>query len=253
VISTVKNEFKYNFKDFTHAHYCEILSLVRQKFIPISYNDEPTRKNSIYWRHDVDFSLDESLNLARFEKKFDISATYFLLPHCEFYSIFEKKSTNIIKEIISLGHKIGLHFDTHFYGITHEKELADKLIQEKRILDKMFDTTIQAFSFHNTTPFTMSCQNWEYGGLVNTYASFFQEQTSYCSDSNGYWRHKRLWEFLNKEHNKPLQILTHPGWWTAEISSPKQKIERIVENRAKETNEMYQAVLKLYGRENIDW
>lgn len=251
----MENSIKYNFEDFTHNHYRRILELVMLKYIPICYSDNHNQvaKNSVYWRHDVDFSLNESLNLARIEKEYGLVSTYFLLPHCEFYSLFEMKSVNIVKQILSLGHKIGLHLDTHFYGVTTEEDLEQIINFEKQLLEKMFDTEIEAFSFHNTTEFTMSCKKWKYAGLINTYASFFQEGTDYCSDSNGYWRHKRLWDFLNESHTKPIQILTHPGWWTSEIMSPKQKIDRIINDRAIYTKQMYESSLILFNRENIDW
>ncbi len=249
----MKNSIKYNFEDFTHKHYRNLLELVSLKYIPVCYSDKQIAKNSVYWRHDVDFSLNESLNLARIEKEYGLVSTYFLLPHCEFYSLLEIKSVNIIKQILSLGHKIGLHLDTHFYGVTTEEDLEQIINFEKILLEKIFDTEIEAFSFHNTTDFTMSCKKWKYAGLINTYASFFQEETDYCSDSNGYWRHKRLWDFLNESHAKPIQVLTHPGWWTSEIMSPKQKIDQIINDRATYTKQMYDSSLILFNRENIDW
>lgn len=249
----MKNSIIYNFEDFTHKHYKEILLLAKDKFKFAFYSDNLFQDNLILWRHDIDHSLEEALNLAKIEFEFGVKSTFFVLLHSEFYSPLEKRSTEIILEILSLGHNLGLHFDTHYYSLNSENELESKLLLEKHFLEHVFQTTIEVFSFHNTTDFTMSCKAWSYGGLINTYSDFFQSNTKYCSDSNGYWRHKRMWDFLNEEHDKPLQILTHPEWWTSKVQSPKEKIETGILERAEQARSLYEAKLSLFGRENIDW
>ena len=47
--------------------------------------------------------------------------------------------------------------------------------------------------------------------MINAYAKYFKDNVEYCSDSNGYWRHQRLENFLNNKHDK-IQVLTHPVW-----------------------------------------
>ena len=111
---------------------------------------------------------------------------------------------------------------------------------------------ITAFSFHNPTPEILVYDNWEYNGLINTYASFFQNECKYCSDSNGYWRHTRLYDFLIENAEKPKQVLTHPAWWTEREMSPKERIWRCLDQRAQKTKEYYIKSLKEYGRQHID-
>lgn len=249
----MKNSIVYNFEDFTHQHYRELLLLAKEKFQFEFYSDEELHKNSILWRHDVDHSLEEALNLAKIEFDLGIKSTFFILLHSEFYSPLEKRSSEIIFEILSLGHKLGLHFDTHYYSIDSEDELSRRLAFEKYLLEQIFNTSIVVFSFHNTTEFTMSCKAWKYGGLINTYANFFQLNASYCSDSNGYWRFRRMWDFLNDKHEKPIQVLTHPEWWTQSVMSPKEKIELGIFKRAEYSKILYESKLSFFGRENIDW
>lgn len=250
----MNNRTKYNFDDFTHAHYLELLGVLNSQYNCTFYsNDISIKPSTVFWRHDVDYSLEEALNLAFFEAEKNINSTYFVLLHGEFYSPLEKKSADIIRQILALGHQLGLHFDTHFYGIRKEAELEDKLLFERNILESIFECRVNAFSFHNTTDFTMGCKNWKYGGMINTYASFFQENTDYCSDSNGYWRFERLIDFLRNDHQRPLQVLTHPEWWTKDVMSPKQKIDMIIDSRASKNKELYARLLASFGRENIDW
>ena len=52
----------------------------------------------------------------------------------------------------------------------------DLMLDLFELLENFLEVKIEVFSFHNTTPFTMSCQNYKYGGLINTYSSYFQEK-----------------------------------------------------------------------------
>ena len=247
------NSEKYRFSDFTVNHYIEILKIAIQKFDFMFFHEAIGAPNEILWRHDVDFSIERSLKLAQLESKLKVKSTFFFLLHSEFYSFFEKDTFNIVKEIFSLGHEIGLHFDPHFYDISKEEELYDKIKEEKRVFEKLLGFKIKAISFHNTDDFIMSCKSKNYCGLINTYSGFFQSQYRYCSDSNGYWRHERLFDFLLATEPGPIQVLTHPEWWTDVVMSPKEKINDCVEKRALYNKKLYTNILKFSGRENIDW
>ena len=103
----MNNSEKYFFSDFTLNHYTGILNVVKLVSEPIFYSEITKDKSEILWRHDVDLSLERALDLAKIEAIEGIKATYFILLHSEFYSPFEKKSAQIIRQILELGHKIG--------------------------------------------------------------------------------------------------------------------------------------------------
>ena len=91
---------------------------------------------------------------------------------------------------------------------------------------------------------------FEYAGMINTYSKYFRENISYCSDSNGYWRHDRLDDFL-KEGHKRIQVLTHPVWWWDMELQPRQKIEMLIKKREKYLVKWYDQILDEFRRENI--
>jgi len=248
------NNIQYNFKDFTHKHYDELVKLARETSSFVTYTDNlPERTdNFVLWRHDIDFSVHEALNLARIEHSNNVKSTYFILFSSEFYNVFEKRILDLLFEIKELGHEFGLHFDPLLYQISNEGQLIERLNYEKYILENLLDVKISAFSFHNPTPEILVYNKWKYDGLINTYASFFQNQCQYCSDSNGYWRHTRLYDFLIENAEKPKQVLTHPAWWTEREMSPKERIWRCLDQRAQKTKEYYIKSLKEYGRQHID-
>lgn len=243
----------YNFSDFTIAHYSELLLLAKKRYKFIFYDEINNQQSFILWRHDIDFSVHRAYRLAQLENELGIKSTYFIHIHSEYYNLFEKEIFELIKKLVLLEHQIGLHFDTHFYEIENEDELSAKLLVEKNIIKNIFGIRVKVFSFHNTNQFTMSCQKWSYSGLINTYAQFFQENVEYCSDSNGYWRYKRLYEVLSYSTANQLQILTHPELWQDEVMSPWERIQRCIDGRASRNKRHYQDYLKKVNMKNIDW
>ena len=189
-------------------------------------------------------------NYKRILKKLNIKATYFLLLGSKFYNIFEKEIKNLIFKILSLGHQLGLHFDFAQYEIKNKKELEQYLTYEKKILENLFQVKIKVFSFHNPTKKIFRFNNFKYARMINTYSKYFKKNVQYCSDSNGYWRHERLENFLNKKYCK-IQVLTHPGWWQKKSMSPFKRIIRCIDGRKKKVMLDYTKVLKKHRRKNV--
>ena len=123
------NREKYNFDYFTITHYAELVKLAKdQGFQFILHKDEFVEdRKDVIWRHDVEFSPDIALKMAEIEHDLGVQTTYFFQTHSEFYNTFEPYFTNILKRIKNLGHHIGLHFDSHYFGIKNS-EMLDKYI-----------------------------------------------------------------------------------------------------------------------------
>jgi hypothetical protein len=244
-------EKRYYFSDFTRENYKRLVKLAKENYKFCLYPNIEENNRFILWRHDVDFSINAARKLAVIETEENVVATYFLHLHSEFYNVLEKETANHIRSIISYGHSLGVHFDPSFYGTEDISELESKLVLEQRILEDIFECPINAFSFHNPTPSILCLKNWQYGGMINTYADYFQEQVGYCSDSNGYWRHTRLEDILKDAKHERLQILTHPAWWTKNPMSPAERVKKCIYGRVKYCELKYDEQLKNTGRYNI--
>lgn len=234
---------RYRFSDFTREHYRQLLQLAKRSYVFRSYTDFSRDERFVLWRHDVDLSMQAALALARIEAEEECRATYFLNPHSEFYNVLEREITLCVREIISLGHHIALHLDSQYYGIQSEAELDSVVLREKALLESFFEGPVDAVSFHNPTQFMLSCRRWSYGGLVNAYAEYFQNEVGYCSDSNGYWRHRRLADVLESGEEERLQVLTHDGWWQEAPMSARARVYRCVQGRAEKLMRSYDAIL----------
>jgi hypothetical protein len=243
---------KYFFSDFTLQNYKKLLELGLINYQYILFDEEPISK-SILLRHDLEFSIPIALEMARIEAELGIRTTYFVQLHSEFYNTLEKRNVEAIKEIINLGHQIGLHFDSHFWDIESEDQLENFITFDKEILKRYFDVKIKAFSFHNNTSFTLSCRKDKYAGLLNVYSEHFRNKFAYNADSLGFWRYERLEDRLKEAKEDNLQILIHDGMWQKEVLPPRQRVYKVIDDNANRLKILYDIHLTKIGEKNIDW
>lgn len=250
----MNNKEEYKFDYFTIKNYGKQLELaIANGFQFISFTDKSIEdRKEIIWRHDVEFSPDIALEMAKIENELGVKTTYFFQIHSEFYNVFEKHFSNVLNEIKSLGHYIGLHFDSHYYNIKSEDELNFYITQDKEYFEKVFNLKLEVFSFHNTTPFILECENREYGELINVYSSYFKNQYSYCADSTGYWRYEVLEDVLRNPDIKKLQVLVHDAMWSDDVLSPRQRVFKSIQDNAERVKRQYDNILKVFGAKNID-
>jgi len=241
----------YFFNDFTEANYRRLLNIAKRKYRFIRYEEIDRHDSYILWRHDIDCSPHRSLSLAKIEHKEGISSTHFILLNSNFYNVFEHEIKDILKHINLLGHCLGLHFDASAYPILSKGDLRKWLIFEKRILQSLLNIEIKVFSYHNPNPNILKYNEFRYAGMVNAYSKYFKTEVKYCSDSNGYWRYERLENVLVEGKHPKVQVLTHPEWWQKTAMSPRERISRCIEGRAKKVSLLYDRFLEVNERENI--
>ncbi len=224
------NREKYHFDDFTFENYRRLIQLAKSKgFHFILHKDEFVQeRKDIIWRHDVEFEPDIALKMAQIESEEGVKATYFFQLHSPYYNLFDEHYSKVFHEIFKLGHHCGLHFDCRYWGISDEKQLDEFITLDCKYLEANLGKKVEAFSFHNTTPFTQSCLEYRYGGLINVYSSFFKEHYNYCGDSLGYWRYDRLEDVLIDDNVQHLQVLTHDGNWADEVMSPRKRFAKVM-------------------------
>ena len=62
-------------------------------------NFEKDKTSQVILRHDVDFSLDCALEIAKIEREIGINSSYYFLLSSDSYNIFSKENQKIIREI----------------------------------------------------------------------------------------------------------------------------------------------------------
>ena len=68
----------------------------------------------VYLRHDIDFHIYDSDEMAKLESSLGISATYYVLL-TQHYNPLNNDNKKILRKIRDLGHEIGLHYDLQTY------------------------------------------------------------------------------------------------------------------------------------------
>jgi hypothetical protein len=249
----VRNDHRYHFADFTFKNYRRLITLAKSNYRFRTYTDFNKEERFILWRHDVDFSPEGAMKMAAIEADEGIIATYFLCIRSNFYNLLEDRGADCVREIARHGHCIGLHFDSSLYEIRDEQDLETCLQKEKAVFHEFYNQEVRVFSFHMTTSSEKTYQRRVYAGMLNTHSEVFRNGVGYCSDSNGYWRFRRLEDVLLEAKDERLQVLTHPVWWQDKIMSPKERLLKCIEGRANDKLAWYEKVVKEYGRENVDW
>lgn len=238
-----------SYPQFTETGYRELLRLAKRRYTFASFRDYRTAgAGCVLWRHDLDFSVHRALALAKIESEEGVHSTHFVLLHSAFYNALEAEVADRIREIVALGHELGLHFDPRFY---RAGELDAALERERDLLQTVFDVAVPAFSLHNPDVAGWRDDRNDIAGMVNAYGSFISEHYGYASDSNGYWRFTPLDQVLAGGRHERLQVLTHPEWWVPEPMSPRDRVSRAIDGRARRQHARYDEIMKAMRRENV--
>lgn len=238
--------------DFTTARYSEILEVAKKKFRFATFADRHGEGPVALWRHDIDFSPQRALALARIEADTGVVATYFVQLSSRFYNVFEPDIAKIIRQIGALGHDVGLHFETETAGHSEESDYERRLAFEARVLEHVAEKKVRAFSLHNpTTMVGVSLDEPEHVGLFNASHSALRDEFAYCSDSNGIWRYRSLDAMVSDAQVTRLYALTHPEWWQVAAMTPRERIQRCIDGRKTWLENYYDALLATNDRPNI--
>lgn len=101
---------------FTYDAYRNLVKLLREHHYNITdyYNYKKVKYPCIL-RHDIDESPAQALQLAKVEAKMEVYSNYFVLLTSDYYNVFSGDNRSVLREIASMGHTVGLHFDEVTY------------------------------------------------------------------------------------------------------------------------------------------
>jgi len=229
---------------FTFREFKNLLQLAKENYSFKTFENYEGCESFIIMRHDICPGVGNPIKLATIESELSIQATYFFSLDSNFYNFFSESIQSIVKQLKSLDHKIGIHFDVNKYH--NEEEIIFNLSHQKEIFLNILQNPPSSFSFHNPVKESISFFNKEsYLGMRNTYSSYFMNEIGYCSDSNGLWRYDSAFDLVKNKKHKNLQILIHPIWWTENPQTSYDKVftdldenstkilEKWIENRNK--------------------
>jgi hypothetical protein len=156
----------------------------------------------------VDADLGAAVELARIEQRVGVQATYFCMLRSPLYNVFGRGNVELVREIRSLGHAIGLHYDVGFdppAGRTHEETIA----AEAAALRDLLGTPVGAVSFHQPSA-NAGAAAIATPGLTS---AFDLPGFEYFSDANKADGFEKLRRVISDGTSPRLQLLIHPIWW----------------------------------------
>lgn len=204
--------------DFSYDHYRDCLNnALERSYIFYKFCEYENRgKKNIFMRHDVDHNLKLAIKMAEVEESLGIKSTYFIRTHAVGYNIFSIESTKILKDIVSMGHEIGFHYENSYSRVT--KKDTEKCFKiSLAALENCADVKVVSASPHEPSRSKSNkiSQNIikRAGIKYQAYDDIFVKKMKYISDSSCNWREGCMHNFINSEKYDELCILTHPFWW----------------------------------------
>ncbi len=213
--------------EFTYDAYRKLIDTALKNGYKIcSYENVDDNDKCVILRHDIDFSPNKALEIAKIEYEMGVKSTYFVLLSTEFYNVFSIESSGIFAEILDMGHQIGLHFDEQRYKTISIEQIKEHIYKETKILGRALSTQINVVSMHRPSKFTLDA-SIVLDGLINSYSHKYFKDMKYLSDSRMYWREDSISVVSSNQNNK-IHILTHPFWYSDEVENIQDKLNKFL-------------------------
>jgi len=219
--------------DFTYEAYSELLlKLDKSKenvcFRDFKKNDKVNLQDFYLVRHDVDFSPEAALAMAQIEADLGIYATYFVLLSSGYYNLLSKDYIAFPKQLVDLGHEVGLHYDGQVLRQFASKNPEQSLHLQAECLFSLTGIQVSSIAMHNPSisgedPFEAT------ESYVNAYHKRFTQDINYISDSCGAWRDEALLTIQSEKIKGSLQLLIHPIFWNETSRNRWASLKKLVE------------------------
>jgi|TARA_Y100000310_G_scaffold323928_1_gene385066 hypothetical protein len=220
---------------FSFSYYKDILKVAAQNNYSMincyNYfkNLEKLPKHYIILRHDIEHYPERALEFAKIEAERGVSATYFVRVHSKDYNIYNFKDYNYLKEIMSLGHEIGLHTEAIDFSKTSNEEPERIFRKEIDLLELVLDCKVYGVASHgdwtgyNNLDFFLDHKIEDYGLLYQAYQENFFDANIYITDGqHTYWKAYENGQLLDSQYGPDyyikkcipnLYLLTHDKNW----------------------------------------
>lgn len=239
-MNRLESEHGLNHPEFSYRYYRAFVEYLTHNFQVIQGKDvlhgteqDVVTKPRVFLRHDIDVSPKHALTMAKIEWSEGLKSTYHVMVRSPLYSLNDPIVQENLKEILAMGHEIGLHLDigdniqNSAYSLD---QLEVQLEHDARILEEVVGQPIRSFSFHRQGEKIPGSHNQLIiNGLVNTFSSDMGTIANgrYVADSRGVWSTNPLDMLSQYSQSKALiQLVVHPIWWG---ESHKTATERIQE------------------------
>jgi len=246
---------------FSYSEFKNIINLIKVNLPIVDFSEvnEQTKSFCVI-RHDIEFSVDRALRMARIEADdLGITSTYTVQLRNNTYNALSEKNIKAVREIYRLGHRIGLHQNPPNLSAL---KITENILKDIEVLEHYYDFKIDRFAFHrpNLNPELLA---WyvKVDNLINCngklFFHYFKKEKPekldviYMSDSNHKWKFGHPLD-INFDDVKKLHVLMHPYSWSHLgyrnygnfVSLIRERNRELLESMNSETSTFPQELLK---------
>ena len=244
---------------FSYTEYRNIITMVSQHLPIKDFKDvlDYNLNKFCVIRHDIEFSIDRSLILARIEKELDITSTYTVQLRNNTYNALSQKNIESVQEIKELGHQIGLHQNPPKMS---DKELVKYIQKDIETLEHYYGFEVDRFAFHRCGSNPQLLEKYvEVPDKINCYAKEFFHyfegnkpedfRVHYLADSNHKWKYGHPLHTDYTQYPFRMQLLTHPYSWTEDGHDNISNYTKLIRERNQELLESMNSETKTFPKE----
>jgi len=212
---------------FTLIEYSTLVGdLLRNGYVSRAVEEiaeAPHDERTLFLRHDVDVHITGIDRIGRIEAELGAVATYYVpltLPFNPFYP----DNAAILRELVGMGHRLGLHYDLATYP-DGQSAARKRLDREAAALGEISGVLPRTICMHNPS---LQGEDRFRGvdGYVHPHDPRYADGLLYVSDSCRAWRDEELLRCLGENPPPRLLLNTHPELWLGMV---KEERERFLE------------------------
>jgi hypothetical protein len=208
---------------FSYTHYRTIIRRAKEREYRIMQMREYTQarpsQRVLLLRHDIDTHPECAERLARVERDLGVRSTYFVRVHTDMYNPFGFRVYPILRNILEMGHEIGLHFENTDMSRMTGEDARSILRREIDVLQATLGTRIEGIAAH--VDLISGVNNDDINPLdydIEYEARTLTRGFTFVSDSLRKWPHTNgrcICRILQDPHLNAARIclLTHPEFW----------------------------------------
>lgn len=160
----------------------------------------------------MDISVKKAVDMAEREYKMGIGpAVYYILVSSEYYNPMETETKRMIKQILDMGHGIGLHYDLTSM-VQDDEERSMVILGQAQLLETAFSTKISSITAHKPSmgikPSDILLEALGLVEMIDPHIRFVNYK--YLSDSGMNFR-EDPYEAI--KYHKLIHLNIHPEWW----------------------------------------
>jgi len=197
-----------------YMNFIHIILAEGYRFVTLEEFDHYSTKKQVILRHDVDYSPQKALELAKIDHSLDVSSIFFFLVRGHWYNFFGHYAQKSVQEIHAMGFPIGLHYAPPPHMGDDQEKQRQQLLRDFSLMRSEFPHAYPAFSWHVPPPLALHEGQFKApDGLADMYSERFFYKAKYVSDSSLRNSYEYLIQIFLSGENRKVQLVLHPVCW----------------------------------------